>query len=60
MSGQHEISDCGPVQCEECDVCRYLDFLSWVSHVGKPDGSTIQRDERIEAYLKATYPEMRL
>lgn len=53
------ITDCGPDGgCEECDVCRYLDFLEWVGSVGKPDGSTIERNEKIEAYLRRTYPHM--
>lgn len=52
------ITDCGPDGgCEECDVCRYLSFLEWAGSVGKPDGSTIQRNEEIDAYLRRTYPE---
>ena len=55
---QAMFSDCGPDGCGECDVCRYLDFLEWAGAVGKPDGSTIQRNEPLEAYLRTTYPEM--
>lgn len=52
-------TDCGPGDgCEECDVCRYLNFLGWAGSVGKPDGSTIQRNEALEAYLRVAYPEI--
>jgi len=50
-------TDCGPdCGCCECDVCRYLGFLEWAGAVGKPDGSTIQRNDEMEAYLRLTYP----
>jgi len=52
MSGER-ITDCGDDGCEECDVCRYLNFLEWVGSVGKPGGSTIERNEAIEARLRA-------
>jgi len=55
--GKAAITDCGPDGgCEECDVCRYLNFLEWAGAVGKPEGSTIERDERMERYLKEHYP----
>lgn len=51
------ITDCGPDGgCEECDVCRYLGFLEWAGSVGKPSGSTIERNSEIDAYLQRTYP----
>lgn len=51
-----EVSDCGPdVGCEECDVCRYLNFLEWAGSVA-PAGSTIERNATIESYLRQTYP----
>jgi hypothetical protein len=53
---RRSITDCGEEGCEECDVCRYLDFLEWAGCVGKPDGSVIQRDDEIEAYLRRKYP----
>ena len=57
-NGGGGITDCGPDGgCEECDVCHYLNFLEWVGCVGKPDGSTVQRNAAIEAYLLRTYPE---
>lgn len=51
------ISDCGPDGCGECDVCRYLNFIEWAGNVGKPDGSTIERNAEMEAYLQHTYPD---
>ena len=47
------ITDCGDDGCEGCDVCRYLNFLEWARSVGKPDGSTIERNDAIEAHLRA-------
>ncbi len=38
--------------CERCRVCRYLNFLDFVSTVGKPDGSTVEYDRKIDEYLK--------
>jgi hypothetical protein len=61
VSGLHAITDCGPdVDCEECDVCRYLNFLEWAGSVGKPENSTIERNTEIEAYLRATYPGIKI
>lgn len=48
-------SDCGGDGCEECDVCHYLGFLEWAGMVA-PAGSTIERNEPLEAYLRAAYP----
>jgi hypothetical protein len=54
-----DITDCGPDGgCEECDVCRYLNFLEWAGAVGKPDSSTIQRNDAIEAHLRKAYPHV--
>lgn len=50
-SDWNDVTDCGDEGCEECDVCLYLSFLDWASSVGKPAGTSIQRDERIEAHL---------
>jgi hypothetical protein len=53
------ISDCGPDGgCEECDICRYLNFLEWAGSVGMPGGSTIERNDEIEAYIARTYPHV--
>jgi hypothetical protein len=50
------ISDCGPDGgCEECDVCRYLNFIEWAQAVAPP-GSTIERDVEMEAYVQRFYP----
>lgn len=50
------ITDCGDEGCEECDVCRYLNFLEWAGSVGKPDGSTIEHNAAMDEYLRRTYP----
>lgn len=52
-----EISDCKDEGCEECDVCRYLNFLEWAGNTAPRDiPSSIQRDANIEAYLNQHYP----
>lgn len=53
---EQTIADCANEGCEECDVCRYLNFLEWAGSVGKPDGSTVERNEQIEAHLDREYP----
>ncbi len=50
------ITDCGPDGgCEDCDVCRYFNFLEWAGSVGKPEGSTIERNADIDRYMLETY-----
>lgn len=46
--------DCKNEGCGKCQVCRYLDFLDWCSNVG--GGGTIQRNQKLEAYLDKHYP----
>ena len=58
LSTPREITDCGDDGCEYCDVCRYLGFLEWADAVGKPEGSVIERDGEMDAYLKSKYPEI--
>jgi hypothetical protein len=64
-----KITDCGPDGgCEECDVCRYLNFMEWAQSVGLldgsvielPDGSVIERNAELEAYMRTAYPDLRL
>lgn len=56
----HTITDCGDEGCEECDVCRYLNFLEWSGQVAPSDiPSTVARNEIIEAHLDAKYPHWR-
>ena len=43
--------DCLGEGCGECEVCKYLSFLDWASEVA-PSGSTIERNPKIEKYLK--------
>lgn len=53
------VTDCGPDGgCEECDVCRYLNFLEWAGQVSGGVPSTIERNPEIEAYLRQTYPHL--
>jgi len=44
--------DCFDEGCTECEVCKYFDFTDWAKAVGKPEGSTIERNIRIETYLR--------
>ncbi len=43
--------DCFDFGCGECEVCRYLAFLEYAQSVA-PSGSTIERNKKIENYLK--------
>lgn len=50
--------------CEECQMCRYLNFLEWAGQVSGGVPSTIQRNPKLEAILatelaalKATPPQ---
>ncbi len=38
--------------CEKCQVCLYLNWLDWVGSVGKPEGSHVEYNKKIEEYLK--------
>ena len=42
----------GDNACEKCQVCQYLNWLDWVGSVGKPEGSVIEYDKKIDEYLK--------
>ena len=44
--------DCFDEGCGECEVCKYLNFLEWAEGCA-PAGSTIERNEKIEEYLKS-------
>ena len=45
--------------CEDqCQVCRYINFLQWAEAVGKPPGAIIQRNEKIDAWLKDNAPHL--
>lgn len=45
-------TDCDGDGCGECEVCEYLAWLEMAQNTGMPAGSTIQRDPRMDAYLK--------
>lgn len=38
--------------CEKCKVCRYLDFLDYADSVGKPFGTVIEYNRKLDDYLK--------
>lgn len=38
--------------CEQCEVCKYSNFLDYANSVGKPEGSTIQYKPELDEYLK--------
>lgn len=50
--------DCKDYGCGECQVCRYLNFREWATSCAPP-GSTIERNEKVEAYLDKNYPHWR-
>ena len=52
VAEQDKVFDCFEDGCGECTVCKYLDFIDWAESVGKPEGSTIKRNELVEDYLK--------
>lgn len=55
-----EVADCADEGCEECDVCRYLNFLDWAGQVRPSDvASTMERNAAIEAHLDQKYPHWR-
>jgi hypothetical protein len=43
-----------PVQtgCGICKVCRYMDFLDYVNSVGKPEGSTVNYNRKLDEYIE--------
>jgi hypothetical protein len=45
------VFDCFDEACEECTVCKYLNFREWAEGCA-PSGSTIERNPLIEDYLK--------
>lgn len=51
--------DCRGDGCSKCRVCRYLSFIEWTQTCGKPEGTSIERNTKIEAYLDFTYPSWR-
>lgn len=52
------ITDCGAEGCDDCDVCRYLNFLEWAGQVSS--GGTIQRNPEMEKHMDVTYPNWRI
>jgi hypothetical protein len=45
-------NDCYP---KPCRVCKYLDFREWAEGCAPP-GSTIERDELVETFIKTILP----
>jgi hypothetical protein len=43
--------DCKGAGCEECQMCRYLNFLEWASQVSSGVPSTIQRNAKLDALI---------
>ena len=48
---EEKVFDCFNEDCEECSVCKYLNFREWAESVA-PSGSIIERNSLIEDYLK--------
>lgn len=44
--------DCFDFICGECEICRYLDFIDNAQSVGTVEGTEIQRNTKIENYLR--------
>jgi hypothetical protein len=47
--------DCDGDGCGECRVCEYLDFLEYVSQVAPGTPHTIERDVKLDKYIKEKY-----
>lgn len=43
--------DCNGDGCEECQMCRYLNFLEWTGQVSGGVPSTIQRNPKLDARI---------
>jgi hypothetical protein len=43
--------DCNGDGCEECQMCRYLNFLEWAGQVSGSVPSTIQHNPKLDARL---------
>ena len=43
--------DCKGDGCEECQMCRYLNFLEWASQVSGGVPSVTQRNAKLDAIL---------
>ena len=50
-----EITDCGGDGCDECDVCKRLNFLDWCSQVGCDYPVEIEENRAVDAYIKEKY-----
>lgn len=51
--------DCNGEGCEECQMCRYLNFLEWAGQVAGGVPSTIQRNPKLDARIAAQAMEAR-
>jgi hypothetical protein len=38
--------------CEQCQICKYLNFLDYAQSVGKPEGSVIEYNRKLDDYLE--------
>jgi hypothetical protein len=45
--------DCHGEGCEECQMCRYLNFLEWAGQVSGGVPSIIQRNAKLDARIAA-------
>lgn len=52
---EEERFDCGGEGCEECRVCKYLNFLEWCGQVAGGIHHSIERDPELDAYIERTY-----
>lgn len=49
-----------PNGCGQCSICKYNDFLDFAYSVGKPNGTSIDYDDKKDEYLKTTKAKTKL
>lgn len=56
MKDEAPVTDCGDEGCGECEVCERMNFLEWVGQVAGGIPQSIERNNRVDRYIAATYP----
>ena len=52
-----KVFDCFDEGCEECTVCKYLNFREWAEGCA-PAGSSIERNQLVDDYLKRKHQQL--
>jgi len=50
-----DVTDCGGDGCDECDVCKRLNFLEWAGQVSAGVPSAVEKNDRVDRYIKEHY-----